>query len=295
MVIIGTKSGQLGNRLLVFAHFIANSIEFGYEVHNPSFYDCAPYFASTRDDFYCRYPARKSTLASLGPVQGIYLKLVTRSLWLYKKLGLKGLDIDALDINPTNCQGENYDMSNPDFLRLVQGSRVLLIRDGWLFRDFRSLQKHADLVRRFFVPIDKHAGNVARLIAQARQGCDLLVGVHIRQGDYRGWLNGRYYYTSEQYADLMSRFAQTLKGKRVKYLICSNVAQNERLFAGMDYLMGTNHKVEDLYAFAQCDYLVGPPSTYTMWASFYGSVPLYTVQAPDAPLTVGDFAEKPWA
>jgi hypothetical protein len=43
----------------------------------------------------------------------------------------------------------------------------------------------------------------------------------------------------------------------------------------MEYLAGTGHLIEDLYSLAQCDFLAGPPSTFTLWASFYGKVPLY--------------------
>ena len=32
--------------------------------------------------------------------------------------------------------------------------------------------------------------------------------------------------------------------------------------------------VEDLYALAACDYVLGPVSSFTQWASFYGSKPL---------------------
>jgi hypothetical protein len=294
MVIIGKKSGQLGNRLLVFAHFIANSIEFGYEIYNPSFYDYAHYFAGTKDDFYCRYPAQKSTIKIMKPAQGAYHRLVTGSLLLYKKLGLKGLNLDVLDITGKNYQGDSFDMSNPAYLSLAKDSRVLLVRDGWLFRDFSCIRKHADQVRAFFAPAEPHAANVEALIARAKQDCDLLVGVHIRQGDYRKWQNGKYFYSTAKYAELMRRFADSQKGTRVKYLICSNAAQDESLFSGLNYTMGNNHQLEDMYAFGQCDFLIGPPSTYTMWASFYGSVPLYYIESIDAQFDVSHFAANIW-
>jgi len=31
----------------------------------------------------------------------------------------------------------------------------------------------------------------------------------------------------------------------------------------------------DLYALAKCDYILGPLSSYSQWASFYGNKPLY--------------------
>lgn len=39
--------------------------------------------------------------------------------------------------------------------------------------------------------------------------------------------------------------------------------------------------IEDLYAFAKTDLLMGPPSTFTLWASFYGDVPLSMMSTSD--------------
>ena len=32
--------------------------------------------------------------------------------------------------------------------------------------------------------------------------------------------------------------------------------------------------MSDLYALAGCDYILGPPGTFSQWASFYGEKPL---------------------
>jgi len=49
------------------------------------------------------------------------------------------------------------------------------------------------------------------------------------------------------------------------------------MFTGIKTHFGTGHFIEDLYTLASCDYIIGPPSTFTMWASFYGRVPLYKI------------------
>jgi hypothetical protein len=164
-----------------------------------------------------------------------------------------------------------------------------LITDGWLFRDLKNVAKHSEQIRSFFRPAEKYARNVSGLVSAARQECDLLVGVHIRQGDYIRWLNGKYHFRTEEYVALMKRFAISLGTKRIRFMICSNVAQNLQAFDGLNYIMGSNHQLEDMYAFAQCDYLIGPPSTYTMWASFYGLVPLFTVNSINAKISPESF------
>jgi hypothetical protein len=39
--------------------------------------------------------------------------------------------------------------------------------------------------------------------------------------------------------------------------------------------------VGDLYALAQCDYITGPPTTDTQWASFYGNHPMLFLDCGD--------------
>lgn len=289
MVIIGKRSGQLGNRLFVFAHFIANAIEFNYELSNPSFYGYAHYFTNLKNDFFCRYPQNKTILKPYKSLLEFYCKALTRSILLCNKARILNLTIPIMDSSKISTSGESLDLSNKDFQELITSHKILLVTDGWLFRDLKNVAKHSEVIRRFFVPAEKYERNVSRLISKARQECDVLVGVHIRQGDYKRWLNGQYYFSTDSYVTLMKRFSKSLGDKRIRFLICSNVTQDESVFAGLDYVMGNNHQLEDLYAFAQCDYLIGAPSTYTMWASFYGSVPLFIVNDIDAPIHPDDF------
>ena len=87
----------------------------------------------------------------------------------------------------------------------------------------------------------------------------------------------------------MQRITSLFPQKKVAFLICSNTKVNAESFPGMSVIKGTNHELEDLYAFSKCDYLAGPPSTYTMWASFYGDVPLYQMHDPNSAFSIEDF------
>ena len=47
--------------------------------------------------------------------------------------------------------------------------------------------------------------------------------------------------------------------------------------------------IEDLYALSLCDYILGPPSTFSMWASFYGKKPLRIVSYKDEAISLHEF------
>jgi hypothetical protein len=290
MVIIGKRAGQMGNRLFLFAHIIANAIEYNYEVRNPSFYSYARYFVGTRDDFFCSFPAKETRLHNPA-LQGLYYSLLNKCVLPLSRFSwiFKFLNITILDITKNNYSEECYDMNNPGYINLATSNNLLIIKDAWLFRDFIHIKKHADQIRAYFTPIQQHSEAVSNLISRARKDCELLIGVHIRQGDYKRWQGGKYYFTASEYAAIMRRFAATMPEKRIKFLVCSNEKQDEGLFQGLNYILGNDHPLEDMYAFARCDFLIGPPSTYTAWASFYGSVPLLTLHSANDAFSFDDF------
>jgi len=216
-------------------------------------------------------------------LQKACFKIVKAGSSLLRVLGVRGRHVTVLDITKSDRRAHELDMNCDEYQKALQGSRYLFAK-GWLFRDMANFAKHADTIREVFAPAPEYAQRVAALMERARRDCDLLVGVHIRQGDYQRWEQGRYFYRSEQYAEVMRRYRDAQGERRVRFLVCSNAQQDPALFEGLDVIFGNDHPVEDLYSFAACDRLLGPPSTYTWWASFYGAVPLFVVRALDEPI-----------
>ena len=56
MVILGYKTGQLGNRLFHYSHWLANSWEYGYRLYNPSFDEYGKYFYKKDTIYESEYP-----------------------------------------------------------------------------------------------------------------------------------------------------------------------------------------------------------------------------------------------
>ena len=287
MIVIAENYGQLGNRLFVFAHVLAFALEHGVKVSNPAFDEYAEFFENTRRDLFCRHPARASLLTGRR-LRG----------WLYK--AVHRLTNSLAYRSPSNrfwhvvqvAEGDRYDLDSPEFVAAAREKSLVFVQ-GWQLRDELSLLKHSDAVRSFFKPFEPLARRVAAHVARVREGCDVLVGVHIRHGDYRNFEGGRYFYETGEYARMMGEVESLFPGRRVGFLVCSNVKQDESVFAGLRYANGPGHFVEDMYALAGCDYIIGAPSTYTQWASFYSGAPLYGVMNPEAAITRESF--KPFA
>ena len=65
--------------------------------------------------------------------------------------------------------------------------------------------------------------------------------------------------------------------KKIVFLICSDQVWKESDFQGFNVQLAKGQIIEDLYSLSKCDYILGAPSTYSAWASFYGNVPLYHI------------------
>ncbi len=129
---------------------------------------------------------------------------------------------------------------------------------------------------------------------------ELVIGVHIRQGDYATFENGRYFYSIDQYIAAMKRIGDRYPDRDIVYLVSGNVPLANVDFGDLNVCFASGHLVEDMYSLASCDVLIGPPSTYTGWASFYGRVPLRwmnsaeeTFETVDPPYLVSDRKSQP--
>lgn len=256
--------GRMANRLILATHFIAQAEEYGDTFLHLAFADYFRFFEGTKHTpFICYRSTHPKT---------------------FKKKRLGG----CVNIwNTNDKRGEPYFLNQDAFLSAEQDTRYLFVI-GWSFRTPELVCKHKVLIQQIFTPITKHREAVSRLIARVRTGTDHLVGIHIRQTDYKTFANGKYFYPLSLYRRVMDDMASQLKGS-VRFLICSDAPVDREAFTGLDIVSATGHPIEDNYALAACDYIVGPPSTYTGWASFYGGVPRLFIRSPEERIDIHSF------
>jgi len=286
MIVISDKPGQLGNMLMLFSHFIARARESDLSVSNLAFDDYAHRFPATEQDLFCRFPARKSWFSGNRFRRNLLYKASNSTVRLLHRFGGHFGQVRSLALNDWDTE---LRLSSPDFLDTARSSQLLFVR-GWGFRDGEMVRKHAEEIREFFRIPEKNQKNIDELIAHARHDTDVLIGIHIRHGVLHFENTRRYFYATPRYADFMDQLITLFPGQRVSFLLCSDWPQDPATFSKFNVTFGTGDLVEDLYAFARCDYLVGIPSTFTMWASFYGQVPLSFIRSVDQRLNLSDFA-----
>jgi hypothetical protein len=285
VILLAGWYGRLGNRLRTFAHVIAAGIDSRRSVWNPCFNpNDAEWFKHLSVDPLCRFPPRPMALAATPTVRRLAGHLAGRRLNGYLRSGGTIPGVHSVDLGwRSEC-----DVSSQEFQNLVRDSKVMVLSG---FRFFHhDLWSYRERLRAFFELAPKHASNVASLIADARGKSDVLIGVHVRGGpEYRRWRQGAYYYDQATYIDLIGRAANLFSSRDVGFLICGNERLDLEAITRVELTRGTGVPAEDLYAFAACDYLIGPPSTFSSWSSFYGGVPRYVVKDPRLPLRLSGF------
>ncbi|MEH1842035.1 MAG: hypothetical protein V7L20_25715 [Nostoc sp.] len=144
MLVISVKSGQLGNRLLLFAYFIAFACENNFTVLNPAFEEYADFFKSTYQNFLCRYPSSPFSIAGNKLLRKYYYK-TNRYLATSGRFNT----IEIKRNQPFNWSNSSITKElKPETINFFQG---WVFRDGWFVNDMSNLQKHGEKIRAYLL------------------------------------------------------------------------------------------------------------------------------------------------
>ncbi len=157
---------------------------------------------------------------------------------------------------------------NGDLCKL--NSSGLFCINGWEHRNDIAFigEYHRELVH-LFEPAPKIKEEVDKYWEDFK---GITVGIHIRRGDYAQHMGGKYYFDWPVYSSVMQSISKQVV-ENVRFLICSN--ESLKLKSNLDWFqIDDTSPIKDLYALGKCDYIIGPPSSFSQWASFFGHVPL---------------------
>ena len=132
------------------------------------------------------------------------------------------------------------------------------------------------------------------MIAQLKQVSDIVVGVHIRRGDYATWNDGRFFYELEDYHQFMLNVKELYKDRKVSFFISSNENFSLDIFNGCHccrFGQEPSGAILDLYTLSLCDRIIGPFSSYSRWASFIGEIPLCFLEVKNQQFSESDFSK----
>lgn len=173
----------------------------------------------------------------------------------------------------------------------------ILTSHSFIFADVfteKSKFRHKNLEKflPLFAPSESIVLKVDSLIVSMREEYDIIIGVHIRYGDYRTFKDGKYFYTLEEYSVFFKNISQIFKDKKVAFYIASNEVIDITFFTDYNcFYSSKNQMAEDLYSLSKADYIVGPPSTFSAWASLLKNTPLYFLEDSKSDFSKSDFID----
>lgn len=273
MVILIKQYGQLGNRLFPYAQFVAHAHKHNYRLLNPAFEDYSEYFKNTDKTLFGSYPPTivRSSLFTKKVRRKVFRFIEKGVNFAIRKKWMKSWIHEIVISEPSK-----HFHSDEKFVKLVK-RKFVFICTPFHFRDEATLHSNLDIAVNFLKLKDEHQKNVTNLVDQARENSEIVIGMHIRGGDFRDWLDGRFFYDVHYFQAAVKKAEKLFEGKKVSFIICSNEEWDIKNFEGSSIYFGTGHLAEDMYTLSQTDYIIGGYSSYAYWAALSGNVPLFSM------------------
>jgi hypothetical protein len=219
-------AGRLGNQLFAYAHLLAFLEEHPdeYDFINFAFIPYSTFLAQKSHALAFTAPGRKRSLLrylasivevdpSKGKTSVFQEKVIVNCARLFHGYGViapQGQSLIARDIYHWSfIAGERLDyldLALPQTVERLQGKDFSVLA-GWGIRSWSLLEKHGNAVRAELAVHPQYSAIARTFVDNLRQSYDFLIGVAIRQGDYRssGELYKRFLFESDQYATWFSK------------------------------------------------------------------------------------------
>lgn len=276
VIILQHGGGELANQLWNFASIYAYCKEKGFDCQNYSFFEYSQYFNIPIDNkiieavffkpFSHHHKRRNSFKTRFW--RFVY-KIWAKTIAYFHKEKL---------ISSTNTTGEKYFLpptaSNPTLESLERSSNTLYFI-GWLFRNPTGLLKYKEEIIEYLKPKEQYTQNIDEIIKGAKKDYSNIIGVHIRQTDYRTHKNGKYFIPQERARQILNEYlALTNRDpKKTLFIFTSDESIQEGIFQDLNILIHKGNAIEDLYLLSQCDAIIGSNSSFGNFAAYYGDKP----------------------
>lgn len=169
---------------------------------------------------------------------------------------------------------------------------VSALRSYDIHNEHKYYPRYIEEIREIFMPNKDQRNDVDSLVEKLHIDGYTVVGIHVRRGDYQNWRGGVFFFAYDEYLAFMRQVRDALKGRKTIFYISTNeqcrdwIQQSDLSicdFRGKSAAM-------DIYALSQCDLILGPPSSFSRWASLMGHVPIYQIWDKKEKITASSFS-----
>ena len=242
IIILIEKYGGFCNRLFQSTHYHAYSIHKGINFYNPTMLGLLKF--------------NNFSSSILDQINNFILKLISKPL--------------------------NYLFKNNQFCLYFNKKNYIKFVKGWDFRNNELTIKYHKKLKNIYgfdrSSLSKKAIYIVKYISDLRKRDKFIIGLHLRRKDYASWNKGKYYFSDEVYNNLIYEIKKKFKkDNREPFLF---IVSDQKISSNLnyDYYCKGTWK-DDQIILQNCDLIVGPPSTFTMWASYIAEIPLIQINS----------------
>ena len=173
-----------------------------------------------------------------------------------------------------------------------------IVVSGWNVRFYDHFLKYREEICELFRIDEQYTLPVDEAMKAAEAGeKGVRLGVHIRRGDYAHWQYGKFCFSDEVYARHINQFATLHSEETIHVYLSTNDPEvsaetYQQLCPKVRIHLLQGSAPEDLYMLSACDYVMGPPSTFSLVASMYRDIPLYRMDSEDEELMTAEGFRK---
>ena len=250
MIILCKRYGNHANRLMQNVHLEVFCQENGIRYINADFEDMVAYFNGTKSVKFAKA-----------------LRYLSR-------------------LFPSVIKSSQYEVELDDIKNQFTKGGIHFV-SGFGYRSYNLIDKYHDfVVSKYRIKEELKDKQLLSIINKQRSEGKLLVGVHIRRTDYKDYLNGKYFYSIDYYKQVIERLSDLIGDRNVYFVLFSDeIIQIDLPNCTQSH--GTWY--QDLDSMSNCDYLIGPPSTFSCWASYMGNVPQFFIKDTERTIQLTDF------
>ena len=170
------------------------------------------------------------------------------------------------------------DMLGSGVMDLIRKHPLTLLDSAAILPEYSQVHPDTlDLARLYFTPKLRFVSGPQALKTSAAKSNTHLIGVQIRQGDFKSWRGGSWYIEPETFADILFQLVNELHQEYL-LILCSDEVLDRELFSSFNTFYPDPSAPQQLGYLMHCDYMLGTDnSTFGQMASFLGQVPIHCV------------------
>lgn len=259
--VISNPYGRWGNRLMLFSYIIAWANQHNAIVLNPSFLEYKKHFKNFNGQVIGIVPNK---FYNLIKIPEFLINILSES---FKRISYRKICIKSIECFDLASVDVNYESKS--FQDILISNKIVFF-NGFLFgkRNFYLVDDQRGKLKELFVfsnNVLKKSKNILSSIGKHK-----VVGICMRQGDYKNHFGGKLYLQDCEYKILIDRIIN-LFGKGYGIFVACEEMKDINIHEEAYFNYG--EPAINLCTLSNCDYLVGPASTFMTWAAFLNNIP----------------------